>query len=161
VRVADAHVDLLLEVAWRRGREEGNPFREHWLPRLEEGGVRLQVCPIYVEGPLVPDGSLRAAADLVRANRTSESTSTESDGRGWAALAGGAGFDAGADLDAAAGAAAVGEAVAKDSSPVFSRFAEFLAKTPPDRRPDRRLFPLPCRGLEQAGNPRRHRLAIG
>jgi len=65
--VADAHVDLLLEVAWRQARDEANPFREHWLPRLEEGGVRLQVCPIYVEGPLVPDGALRSAVTLAAA----------------------------------------------------------------------------------------------
>jgi hypothetical protein len=57
--VADAHVDLLIEIAWRRRRGERNPFGEHWLPKLEEGGVRLQVCPIYVEGAFVPDGALR------------------------------------------------------------------------------------------------------
>jgi membrane dipeptidase len=62
--IADAHVDLLLELAWRRGREEENPFGEHWLPPLRAGGVRLQVCPIYVEGELVPDGALRAALSL-------------------------------------------------------------------------------------------------
>lgn len=62
--IADAHVDLLLELAWRRDREEANPFGEHWLPPLRAGGVRLQVCPIYVEGNLVPDGAPRAALSL-------------------------------------------------------------------------------------------------
>jgi membrane dipeptidase len=65
--IADAHVDLLLELAWRRGREEENPFGTHWLPPLRAGGVRLQVCPIYVEGELVPDGALRAALSLAGA----------------------------------------------------------------------------------------------
>jgi len=65
--VADAHVDLLLEVAARRARDEPNPFGEHWLPQLREGGVRLQVCPIYIQGPLVPDGALRAALALAGA----------------------------------------------------------------------------------------------
>jgi membrane dipeptidase len=65
--VADAHVDLLIEVAWRRRRGERNPFGEHWLPKLEEGGVRLQICPIYVEGALVPDGALRRALELAAA----------------------------------------------------------------------------------------------
>ena len=65
--IADAHVDLLLELAWRRGREEANPFGEHWLPQLRAGGVRLQVCPMYVEGDLVPDGALRAALSLAGA----------------------------------------------------------------------------------------------
>lgn len=62
--IADAHVDLLLELAWRRAREEENPFGGRWLPQLRAGGVRLQVCPIYVEGDLVPDGALRAALSL-------------------------------------------------------------------------------------------------
>jgi membrane dipeptidase len=65
--IADAHVDLLLELAWRREREEENPFGVHWLPPLRAGGVRLQICPIYVEGNLVPDGSLRAALGLAAA----------------------------------------------------------------------------------------------
>ena len=65
--IADAHVDLLLELAWRRGRDEANPFGEHWLPPLRAGGVRLQICPIYVEGNLVPDGALRSALDLAGA----------------------------------------------------------------------------------------------
>lgn len=64
---ADAHVDLLLEVAWRRERGEPNPFREHWLTQLDAGGVRLQVCPIYIEGDLVPDGALRGAMQLAGA----------------------------------------------------------------------------------------------
>src|SRR5262249_38903563 len=65
--IADAHVDLLLELAWRRAREEENPFAAHWLPKLRTGGVRLQVCPIYGEGDLVPDGALRAALSLASA----------------------------------------------------------------------------------------------
>jgi membrane dipeptidase len=68
--VADAHVDLLLELAARRARGEANPFGEHWLGQLRTGGVRLQVCPIYVEGPLVPDGALRAALELAGAFHT-------------------------------------------------------------------------------------------
>jgi membrane dipeptidase len=65
--IADAHVDLLLELAWRSDRDELDPFREHWLPPLRAGGVRLQVCPIYVEGDLVPDGAPRAALRLAGA----------------------------------------------------------------------------------------------
>jgi membrane dipeptidase len=65
--IADAHVDLLLELAARAAAGEEQPFREHWLPSLQAGGVRLQVCPIYVEGELVPDGALRAALTLAAA----------------------------------------------------------------------------------------------
>ncbi|HST25728.1 MAG TPA: membrane dipeptidase [Gaiellaceae bacterium] len=62
--IADAHVDLLLELAGRSARGEENPFGAHWLPPLTAGGVRLQVCPIYVEGDLVPDGAMRSALRL-------------------------------------------------------------------------------------------------
>jgi membrane dipeptidase len=65
--IADAHVDLLLELAARAAAREEQPFREHWLPSLQAGGVRLQVCPIYVEGELVPDGALRGALALAAA----------------------------------------------------------------------------------------------
>jgi membrane dipeptidase len=65
--IADAHVDLLLELAARNRNGEENPFAEHWLPPLRAGGVRLQVCPIYVEGDLVPDGALRSALRLAGA----------------------------------------------------------------------------------------------
>ncbi len=43
--IADAHNDLLLELVLRR--EEERPFERYWLPKLEAGGVGLQVCPLY------------------------------------------------------------------------------------------------------------------
>jgi membrane dipeptidase len=60
-RIADAHSDLLLEVAWRCARGEENPFGDHWLPQLERGGVSLQVCAIFVELDYQPEASLRKA----------------------------------------------------------------------------------------------------
>jgi membrane dipeptidase len=66
--LVDAHNDLLIEVAFRmRRRGETNPFAEHWLPKLRRGGVSLQVCPVYVDLPLLPDGALREALSLVAA----------------------------------------------------------------------------------------------
>jgi membrane dipeptidase len=55
--IVDAHSDLLLELVvregegrspelvLRRGRER--LFERYWLPRLEAGGVGLQICPLY------------------------------------------------------------------------------------------------------------------
>jgi membrane dipeptidase len=43
--IVDAHNDLVLELVLRR--EEEQPFARHWLPKLEAGGVALQVCPLY------------------------------------------------------------------------------------------------------------------
>ena len=64
--IADAHVDLLMELAYRERRlGETNVFAETWLPLLERGGVGLQVCPVYVDVVVQPEGSLREALSLV------------------------------------------------------------------------------------------------
>ncbi len=63
--IADAHVDLLMEVAYRERRlGETDVFASTWLPRLERGGVGLQVCPIYVDHAVQPEGALREALSL-------------------------------------------------------------------------------------------------
>ena len=64
--IADAHVDLLMELAYRERRlGEANVFADTWLPLLERGGVGLQVCPIYVDVAVQPEGSLREALSMV------------------------------------------------------------------------------------------------
>lgn len=55
--IVDAHNDLLLESVLRRDekrpldlvlrRGEERLFERYWLPRLEAGGVGVQVCPLY------------------------------------------------------------------------------------------------------------------
>ena len=63
--IADGHVDLLMEVAYRERRlGETNVFAETWLPLLERGGVGLQVCPVYVDVTVQPEGSLREALSM-------------------------------------------------------------------------------------------------
>lgn len=60
--IADAHLDLLLELAHRELRfGESGTFAQTWLPLLETGGVRLQVCPVFVELERQPEGTLREA----------------------------------------------------------------------------------------------------
>jgi membrane dipeptidase len=60
--IADAHVDLLMELAYRERRlGEEDVFARTWLPLLREGGVGLQVCPVYVDVTVQPEGSLREA----------------------------------------------------------------------------------------------------
>ena len=64
--IADAHVDLLMELAYRERRlGETHVFADTWLPLLENGGVGLQVCPVYVDVAVQPEGSLREALSLV------------------------------------------------------------------------------------------------
>jgi len=60
--IADAHVDLLLELGHRELRfGESNTFARTWLPLLEAGSVGLQVCPVFVELERQPEGTLREA----------------------------------------------------------------------------------------------------
>ena len=64
--IADAHCDLLLELEYREHRlRETGVFAETWLPLLDAGGVGLQVCPIFVELELQPEGTLRQALGQV------------------------------------------------------------------------------------------------
>src|SRR5687768_12460768 len=57
-----------MELAHREHRlGETNVFAQTWLPLLEAGGVGLQVCPIFVELELQPEGSLREALRQVTA----------------------------------------------------------------------------------------------
>jgi membrane dipeptidase len=66
--IADAHVDILLELAHREHRlGETGVFARTWLPLLEAGGVGLQVCPVFVDLELQPEGSLREAMRQVTA----------------------------------------------------------------------------------------------
>ena len=66
--IADAHVDILLELAHREHRlGETGVFARTWLPLLEAGGVALQVCPVFVDLELQPEGSLREALRQVTA----------------------------------------------------------------------------------------------
>ncbi|MHB8643665.1 MAG: dipeptidase [Gaiellaceae bacterium] len=61
-RVVDCHNDLLFELAFRSHRRgDANPFAVHWLPKLQAGGVALQVCPVFVDLPSLPEGALREA----------------------------------------------------------------------------------------------------
>jgi membrane dipeptidase len=67
-RVVDGHNDLLLEVAFRSHRRgEANSFAEHWLPKLRSGGVALQVCPVFVDLPFLPEGGLREGLGQIAA----------------------------------------------------------------------------------------------
>src|SRR5262245_13208216 len=66
--VVDCHNDLLLELAFRARRHgEADAFATRWLPHLESGGVALQVCPVFVDLPLLPESALREALALIAA----------------------------------------------------------------------------------------------
>jgi membrane dipeptidase len=67
-RVVDAHSDLLIELAFAEVEHgEANPMRSRWLTQLQDGGVALQVCAIYVEPHYVGHAALVQALRLARA----------------------------------------------------------------------------------------------
>ena len=70
--IVDAHNDLVLELVLRR--DEQNPFGRHWLPKLEAGGVSLQVCPLYAL-----EGEARRATALLQADALDRAVAENSD----------------------------------------------------------------------------------
>ena len=51
--VVDSHNDLLMLVARRPPERWASYFRERWLPQLRDGGVDVQVLPVFIDDELV------------------------------------------------------------------------------------------------------------
>ncbi|MFJ6534233.1 dipeptidase [Microbacterium sp. NPDC091662] len=65
--VADAHNDLLCSVASRPADEWSDYFRAQWLPQLHDGGVGLQVLPVFIDDVYRPEGALRRTLRMIEA----------------------------------------------------------------------------------------------
>ncbi|MFI7421646.1 dipeptidase [Nonomuraea sp. NPDC049684] len=63
--VADTHNDLLMAVAARPPRQWASFFRERWLPQLVEGGVDLQILPVFIDDQYRPEGALRQTLRMI------------------------------------------------------------------------------------------------
>ena len=57
--VVDTHNDLLMSCARRKPADQGAYFRAHWLPQLRDGGVKIQVLPVFIDDDFRPEGALR------------------------------------------------------------------------------------------------------
>ena len=57
--VVDTHNDLLMLCVRRKASEQGEYFRNVWLPRLTAGGVKIQVLPVFIDDDFRPEGALR------------------------------------------------------------------------------------------------------
>lgn len=55
--VVDTHNDLVLSLTAAGAGQRGT-FKHRWLPELREGGVNVQVCPLYSD-PQIPEAHLR------------------------------------------------------------------------------------------------------
>lgn len=65
--VADAHNDLLCAVASRPPEQWAPFFRDRWLPQLQDGGVDLQILPVFIDDPYRPEGALRRTLRMIEA----------------------------------------------------------------------------------------------
>jgi membrane dipeptidase len=63
--VADTHNDLLHGVVARPVSRWGSFFRTGWLPQLRDGGVNLQVLPVYIGEVHRPETALRQTLRMV------------------------------------------------------------------------------------------------
>ncbi|MFH8574068.1 dipeptidase [Streptomyces sp. NPDC017993] len=68
--VADTHNDLLMSVVERPPHRWAEFFRERWLPQLVEGGVNIQVLPVFVDDQFRPEGALRRTLRMVECAHT-------------------------------------------------------------------------------------------
>jgi membrane dipeptidase len=68
--VVDTHDDLLMLVARRPRREQGSYFRDSWLPQLRDGGVDVQVLPVFIDDEYRPEGALRQTLKMLEAGWT-------------------------------------------------------------------------------------------
>ncbi|QEU89855.1 dipeptidase [Streptomyces kanamyceticus] len=65
--VVETHNDLLIAVAARPVDRWAAFFREQWLPQLHEGGVNVQVLPVFIDDEYRPEGALRQTLRMIEA----------------------------------------------------------------------------------------------
>lgn len=63
--VVDTHDDLLMLTSRRAPDRQAAYFRESWLPQLRDGGVDVQVLPVYVDDQFRPEGALRQTLKML------------------------------------------------------------------------------------------------
>jgi membrane dipeptidase len=63
--VADTHNDLLYGVVARPVARWGSFFRARWLPQLRDGGVDLQVLPVFIGDAHRPETALRQTLRMI------------------------------------------------------------------------------------------------
>lgn len=65
--VADTHNDLLMAVTARPPTRWADFFRERWLPQLRDGGVDVQILPVFIDFAFRPEGALRQTLRMLEA----------------------------------------------------------------------------------------------
>ena len=65
IGIVDTHNDLATAVLHRRFQGTYDSLRTHWLPRLEAGGVRVVVCPIWIDDQYLPHSAMQHAVRMM------------------------------------------------------------------------------------------------
>ncbi len=68
--VVDTHDDLLMLTSRRPRAQQAAYFRESWLPQLRQGGVDVQVLPVFVDDVHRPEGALRQTLRMLESGWT-------------------------------------------------------------------------------------------
>ncbi|MCW2904707.1 MAG: Membrane dipeptidase [Streptosporangiaceae bacterium] len=114
--VADMHNDLLMSVVARPAESWASFFREAWLPQLRDGGVGLQVLPVFIDDAYRPEGSWRQTLRMIEAaHRLAEGNAGE------VALC-----RDGAEIDAAIGSGRIALVLALESCPAIETNVELM-----------------------------------
>jgi membrane dipeptidase len=114
--VADTHNDLLYGVVARPPSRWGSFFRTGWLPQLRDGGVNLQVLPVFIGEAHRPEMALRQTLRMIEcAYRIVEANPDE------VALC-----RDGAEIDAALAAGRIAFVLALESAPGVDGDVELL-----------------------------------
>src|SRR3954454_14240875 len=114
--VVDTHNDLLMLVSRRPAADQAAYFREHWLPQLQSGGVRVQVLPVFIDDDFRPEGALRQTLRMVEA---AHRVATD-------AAAGGALCRAGADIERTRGGGRIALVLALEGCEAIGTDVELL-----------------------------------
>src|SRR5205807_3955031 len=76
--VVDTHNDLLMLVSHRPPDQQAAYFRDRWLPQLRDGGVDVQVLPVFIDDDFRPEGALRQTLRMLEAgHRIAEGNADE------------------------------------------------------------------------------------
>ena len=63
--VVDCHNDWLLMFTRERSLGHGDSLQRRFLPQFRQGGIDVQVTPIYIDPEFIPDGALRRTLMLI------------------------------------------------------------------------------------------------
>lgn len=114
--VADAHNDLLMSVVARPVETWAPHFTQQWLPQLIDGGVNLQVLPVFVDPFHKPEAALREMIRTVECSHRILEANQEST----------AFCTTGAQIDEALGAGKISCVLALESVPGLDNDIELL-----------------------------------